>query len=144
MEAETPRVQYDDREHQVDYGQRLLPKLIDEIARSDPERQFAIVPRTADPEDGYDEIDFSRFGKAVDGCSWWLEGQLGKDAAHQTIAYYGSLDLMYHIVTLAAVKTGHTVQSSISRSQTQSLTKTRHTFHLIAIVLQFTPTFSKR
>ncbi|KAI4168740.1 MAG: hypothetical protein LQ343_006176 [Gyalolechia ehrenbergii] len=108
MEAETPRVQYDDREHQVDYGQRLLPKLIDEIARSDPERQFAIVPRTADPEDGYDEIDFSRFGKAVDGCSWWLEGQLGKDAAHQTIAYYGSLDLMYHIVTLAAVKTGHT------------------------------------
>ncbi|KAL8935223.1 MAG: hypothetical protein Q9216_005533, partial [Gyalolechia sp. 2 TL-2023] len=108
MEAATPKVQYDARELRVDYGQRLLPRLIDEIAYSDPERQFAIVPRTANPDDGYDEINFSRLKKAVDRCSWWLEEQLGKDAVHEKVAYHGSLDLMYHIVTVAAVKTGHT------------------------------------
>ncbi|KAL9027102.1 MAG: hypothetical protein Q9196_004324, partial [Gyalolechia fulgens] len=101
-------VQHEDWEHRVDHGQRLLPALIDDIARSDPERLLAVVARTANPKDGYDEIDFFRFRRAVDGCSWWLEAQLGKDAARQNIAYYGSLDLMYHIVTLAAVKTGHT------------------------------------
>jgi len=92
-------------------GQRLLPTLIDEIARSDPERPFAAIARTTKPEDGYDDVTFYRFAKAIDRCAWWLENKLGKGAGHETIAYIGSLDLMYHIVTLAAVKTGHTVRS---------------------------------
>ena len=90
-------------------GQRLLPTLIEEIACSDPERPFAAIPRTADPEDGFDDISFHCIAKAIDKCSWWLESKLCRDSAHETIAYIGSLDLMYHIVTLAALKTGHTV-----------------------------------
>lgn len=95
-------------EHRVDYGQRLLPTLIDEIARTDPDREFAIIPKTARPGVGYIEISFLRFARAIDACSWWLEVELGTDTARQTIAYYGPLDLMYHIVTLAALKVGHT------------------------------------
>ncbi len=91
------------------YGQRLLPTLIDEIAYSDPDRIFAAIPKTAKPEDGFDDITFYRFAKAIDRCAWWLENKLGKGKTHETIAYIGSLDLMYHIVTLAAAKTGHTV-----------------------------------
>ena len=37
--------------------------------------------------------------------------ELGRNLAHETLAYVGPLDLMYHIVTLAAVKIGHTVRS---------------------------------
>jgi len=93
------------------YGQRLLPTLIDGIAHSDQDRIFAAIPKTAKPEDGFDDITFHRFAKAIDRCAWWLENKLGKGKTHETIAYIGSLDLMYHIVTLAAAKTGHTVWS---------------------------------
>ena len=70
-----------------------------------------MLPRTANPEDGFDEINFARLANAINRCSWWLEMELGRDLAHETIAYVGPLDLMYHIVTLAAVKIGHTVRS---------------------------------
>lgn len=90
-------------------GQRLLPSIIDEIAFTDAKRTFALVPKTANPEDGFTEIDFGCFARAIDACAWWLQRELGGPFTPKTVAYLGPLDLMYHIVSLAATKVGHVV-----------------------------------
>lgn len=60
-------------------------------------------------EDGYEDISYGTFAKAVNGCSWWMEEQLRTGGCSQTIAYLGPLDVRYLIVLLAASKTGHVV-----------------------------------
>ena len=96
-------------ETSVKFGQRLLPTLIDEIAQSDPERLLGMMPRTAVPEDGFADITYRGFATAVNACAWWLDAHLGRNVNHQTIAYNGRLDFLYHIVTIAALKAGHAV-----------------------------------
>ncbi|KAL9631640.1 MAG: hypothetical protein Q9204_004142 [Flavoplaca sp. TL-2023a] len=107
------RLPYTNEENSVKFGQRLLPTLIDEIAQSDPKRLLGMMPRTAVPEDGFVDITYRGFATAVNACAWWLDAHLGRNANHQTIAYIGRLDMLYHIVTIAALKAGHTVWSTL-------------------------------
>ena len=93
----------------VDCGRRLIPKLIDDIAYSDPQRPFVSVPRSSNVQEGYEDISYSAFAKAVDRCSWWIQKELGRDVKSKTLFYIGPLDLRYLIVLLAAAKTGHIV-----------------------------------
>ena len=53
-------------------GKRLLPALVDEIALNDPERTFVSIARTSDIEDGFIDVNYHSFAKAVDRCAWWL------------------------------------------------------------------------
>ncbi len=92
-----------------DCGRRIIPKLIDEIACSAPQRPFISVPRSSHLEDGFEDISYSRFARAVNRCSWWIEKHLGKEKQTETIAYFGPLDVRYLVVLLAASKTGHVV-----------------------------------
>ncbi len=92
-------------------GQRLLPVLIDDIARTDPHRVFAAIPKSANPKDGYEDITYHNFSTAINRCSWWIEKEIGKGSDFETVAYIGPLDLLYHIFTFAAIKTGHKVIS---------------------------------
>lgn len=89
------------------YGKRLLPTLIDDIAREDPYRTFAMLSRSTSVESGYYDITFHRFSTAINRCAWWIETRIGRSIDFNTLAYLGPLDLLYHIVTLAAIKTGH-------------------------------------
>ena len=98
-------------------GQRLIPTLIDEIASSDPKRTFVIVTRTTDPAIDLVEISFQQVATAINGCAWWLEARLGRGVAREIVAYVGVSDLMYHVLTLAAVKIGHTVGFAFSPEQ---------------------------
>lgn len=93
----------------VDCGRRLVPKLIDDIAYLDPQRPFVSVPKSSRLEEGYEDISYTVFAKAVNRCSWWIENELGRDVESKTLFYIGPLDLRYLIVLLAAAKTGHTV-----------------------------------
>ena len=49
-------------------GKRLLPGLVDEIAITDPERTFVLIPKTFKSEDGFMDISYRKFVKAVDNC----------------------------------------------------------------------------
>ena len=60
-------------------------------------------------QEGYEDISYSAFAKAVDRCSWWIQKELGRDVKSKTLFYIGPLDLRYLIVLLAAAKTGHIV-----------------------------------
>lgn len=97
-----------------DCGRRLLPTLVDEIANTDPERPFISVPRSLDLRDGFVDITYSTFAKAINRCSWAIERVIGRSQDLKTLLYIGPLDIRYLIILLAAVKTGHKVGRSWS------------------------------
>ncbi|KAE8164394.1 thioester reductase domain-containing protein [Aspergillus tamarii] len=88
-------------------GRRLMPAVLDEVAESDPERVFVSVPRSSNLADGFKDIPYGTFAKAVNKCAWYLREQLGKDSIPKTILYMGPLDVRYLIIILAAAKAGH-------------------------------------
>ena len=91
------------------YGQRLIPTLIDDIASSDPERPFVSIPKSTDPREGFVDVSFHAFAGAVNRCALWMEEEIGTSSEFETLFYYGTQDLLYPIILLAAVKTGHKV-----------------------------------
>ena len=97
------------RQTSPQYGQRLLP-VLDEATSTDPERILAVIPKTRNVLDGFENVTFHQFARAINKCSYWLEEQLSSDFSGQAVAYLGSLDLLYHIITLAGVKTNHPVE----------------------------------
>ena len=93
-----------------DCGRRLIPTLVDEIARNDPNRPFLSVPLDPTLGDGYEDVCYGSFAKAVNKCAWWLESKLGKSSTFETITYIShARDMTYLILILAAVKTGYKV-----------------------------------
>ena len=90
-------------------GKRLLPALVDEIATIDPERTFASIPKSSDIGDGFVDVSYRKFAKAVNRCAWWLTRELGEHVGPKTVLYLGPLDLRYLIIILAAAKAGHVV-----------------------------------
>lgn len=79
-------------------GQRLLPSVVDDIARNDPSRVLFSVTRTRDPADGFDDIDARTFSQAVDRCAWHLQGELGRGKGFPTMLYMGPQDVAYAIL----------------------------------------------
>lgn len=93
------------------YGSRLLPQVVDELACSDPERIYASIPRSSAVSDGFRDISMLEISRAVNKVAHWLEKVIGRSTAFETISYMGPSDLRYSIIFLAAVKTGYKVQS---------------------------------
>jgi acyl-coenzyme A synthetase/AMP-(fatty) acid ligase len=101
MEEETP-----------EYGTRLLPTLIDEIATKTPTRIYASIPKNdTDLSQGFKNVTYAEFAQAIDACSRWLDETLGKaaDGTFPTFAYFGPRDPGYCIVVVAAAKVGRKV-----------------------------------
>ncbi|OQV06585.1 hypothetical protein CLAIMM_11132 [Cladophialophora immunda] len=69
-------------------GRRLFPDAIDEIAENDPTRPFA---------------------NAINRAAWFIESTFGHSADSPTLAYVGKSDMRYHILAMAAAKTGYQV-----------------------------------
>ena len=100
-----------------DYGNRLIPQLIDERARENPEASVWSVPRAPgfDDEfadglaDGFYDINYGQVARAINAVAWWIQRHIGRSTTFKTVAYMGPPDLRYAIVTIAAQKTGHTV-----------------------------------
>ncbi len=93
-----------------DYGRRLLPVLVDEIARNDPQRPFVSLPRSSNPEDGFEDVTYHSFANAINRAAWWLETKLGKSQNFEVLAYTGPSDIRYPIIAYAAVKAGYKVR----------------------------------
>ena len=93
-----------------DCGRRIIPKIIDDIAFNKPQRTFISVPKSSRIEDGFMDVSYFRFAKAVNCCAWWIESELGRSETSKTLLYFGPLDYRYYIVLLAAAKTGHVVR----------------------------------
>ncbi|RYP68643.1 hypothetical protein DL769_005480 [Monosporascus sp. CRB-8-3] len=91
----------------TEFGQRLLPSLVDEIAETDPHRVLYSIPKTKDPSDGFQDISAKTFARAVHRCSWYIEKNLGRGQNFPTLTYMGPQDAVYAILVLACIKTGY-------------------------------------
>ena len=71
------------------YGQRLLPNLVDELSRSDPNHVYSLIPRSPDFSGGLQTVTISDFARAINRVAFWLEQVLGRASNFETIAYIG-------------------------------------------------------
>lgn len=90
----------------------LLPTLIDERARLEPDRLYCAFLKTVNVNDGVVKLSYSEFANAVNRLAWFIEETFGKSDDFTTLAYVGLTDIRYALVTLAAAKTGHKVKMS--------------------------------
>ena len=93
------------------YGSRLLPQVVDELARTNPQRIFATIPLSSDLTHGFRDITMLQVSQAVNKCAFWLEDTIGRCTTFETLSYMGLSDLRYAIVFLAAVKCGYKVST---------------------------------
>ncbi|ROV93376.1 hypothetical protein VMCG_08404 [Cytospora schulzeri] len=91
------------------YGSRLLPRVLDETAATQPDLTYAYVPISNSLSDGFKAITFSDVATATNYMATWIHQNLGPCDSFQTIAYMGPGDLRYVVVFLAAVKCGYKV-----------------------------------
>lgn len=93
----------------LNYGKRLIPTLIDELATRDATRVFLSLPRTANIKDGFEDITYEDLAHAINVCAWWMECTLQRSETFETLNYVGPQDLRYVILLFAAIKTGYQV-----------------------------------
>lgn len=100
------------------YGSRLLPQVLDDLAKSKPGRIFASVPKTFELKDGFRDVTVLQLARSVNQFAWWIEKTIGRSSTFETVAYLGLPDLRYTIVFLAAVKCGYKVLFPSPRNTT--------------------------
>ncbi|KAI1821146.1 acetyl-CoA synthetase-like protein [Xylaria intraflava] len=94
---------------------RLMPVIIDELARDDPNRPWASIPRNDnDLSQGYEDISYEVLANAINKLAWIIDSSIEKSTAFETIAYFGASDLRYPMMQMAACKTGRVVFFSSS------------------------------
>lgn len=95
----------------VRHGRRLVPALIDEIAKKMPDRFMFCIPKTQDPKDKFHDVTFADFARATNRAAAWIETTLGRSAEgeFETLAYIGLFDIRYFVIVVAASKLGYKV-----------------------------------
>ncbi|RBQ78881.1 hypothetical protein FVER14953_21390 [Fusarium verticillioides] len=78
----------------AELGRRLIPRILDDMSRDEPDRVIYSIAKSADISEGFDEITARDFADAVNKTAWWLEGLVGKSESFQTIGYIGLLKLL--------------------------------------------------
>ncbi|KAI1375112.1 hypothetical protein F4677DRAFT_460945 [Hypoxylon crocopeplum] len=91
----------------LNFGQRLLPTVIDDAAQNEPDRVLFCIPRNNNPCQGYDDVTAKIFGNSINRLCWWLESKLGSPTTPKTFGYVASNDLRYFLMMVAAAKLGH-------------------------------------
>ncbi|KAF2971406.1 hypothetical protein GQX73_g2137 [Xylaria multiplex] len=93
----------------AEYGRRLLPHIIDEVASKDPNREILLTARSSDPKDGWAPITFGDYANAINRCAQEIVDRYGRalGGTFPTIAYIGPQDARYFIVVIAAIKAGY-------------------------------------
>ena len=79
------------------YGRRLIPHIVDDLARSDPERIVYSFPKSQDVSQGFRDVSARELAHAVDKVAWWLHNEIGKSSSFETIGYIGPRELRNHI-----------------------------------------------
>ena len=72
-----------------DYGKRLIPHILDDLAAADPTRVIFSVAKSSDLSQGLQKISALDMAKAVNKTAWWLHNQVGKSSSPKTVGYIG-------------------------------------------------------
>ncbi|KAI0799951.1 hypothetical protein GGR55DRAFT_692576 [Xylaria sp. FL0064] len=91
------------------YGQRLLPHIIGDVASKYPRREILLTARSTDPKDGWRPMTFGDYANAINQCAQVIVDTYGRasEGGFPTIAYIGPQDARYLIIVIAAVKANY-------------------------------------
>ncbi|KAI0430794.1 acetyl-CoA synthetase-like protein [Xylaria sp. FL1042] len=89
------------------YGRRLMPCVLDHLARTVPSKLFAAIPRTGDLSDGFQDVSVSEVAQCVHFVAHWIEDCFGRSENFETLGYLGIPDLRGIVIFYAAVKCGY-------------------------------------
>jgi hypothetical protein len=80
-----------------EYGKRLIPNIIDEIAYNNPLREAFQVPNSADPKDGWRKVTYQQYANAINYVAHQIVNWCGEplEDSFPTIAYIGPNDARY-------------------------------------------------
>ncbi|KAH0843148.1 hypothetical protein AYO21_03438 [Fonsecaea monophora] len=90
-------------------GRRLFPVAIDDIAENDPARTWASVPLSSNLSRGFRDVSFRTFANAINRAAWFIQTTFGRSTNSPTLAYMGKSDMRYHVLAMAAAKTGYQI-----------------------------------
>lgn len=122
----------------TEYGRRLLPQIMDDLAASKPETTVFSLAVLSDGLLKLNPISACQFTRAVDKTAWWLQDQVGTPESVRPMAYIGPRmselaetptvfgswcltsffnidDLRHVLLTYACVKVGYSVCSQSSQ-----------------------------
>lgn len=71
------------------YGKRLIPQILDNVAATDPDRIVYSIAKSADISQGLQHITAKQFAEAVDKTAWWLQSIVGKSTTLEALGYIG-------------------------------------------------------
>lgn len=72
-----------------EYGKRLIPQIVDNLALVDPDRVVYSIASFSDASHQFQHITAREFTKAIDKTAWWLRGLIGKPTSIQAVGYIG-------------------------------------------------------
>lgn len=93
------------------YGERLVPQVIDELAKNRPNKPCFVLPRNNDFTE-VEEVTFARLANAINRMTRWVLDTLGDGEGERTLCYIGPSDIRYYIMAVAACKAGWRVSRS--------------------------------
>ncbi|KAI1762681.1 acetyl-CoA synthetase-like protein [Hypoxylon sp. FL1150] len=93
------------------HSRRLIPHIIDDLAKKDPEREAFSIPRSSDPKHGWRAVSFREYANAINRVAHWIIETCGtpREGTFPTIAYIGLNDARYVVLLVGAVKAGYKV-----------------------------------
>jgi acyl-CoA synthetase (AMP-forming)/AMP-acid ligase II len=97
---------------------RVVPHIVDEIARTAPDTKWVEVPRNNDNlQDGYKSLTFGQLSQAVSRMARWMEKTIGTSTSRETITYMDRQnDIRYIFAIIASQKTGYKVLLASTRN----------------------------
>ncbi|KAK3647930.1 hypothetical protein LTR22_013543 [Elasticomyces elasticus] len=107
--------------------QHLMPAAIDYRAKHIPDKVYAVLPKGDRLEDGFADLTYAAFARAVDATAWWLDEVLGTKAPESkfddlnAVPYIGPNDFRYVLFTMAAMKTGRVLMTPFPANTVEGL-----------------------
>jgi acyl-CoA synthetase (AMP-forming)/AMP-acid ligase II len=98
------------REQRINYGERLLPRVLDDMAARNPDHIIALTPKSGTTLPlSFTSISSSQLANAVNVTSYLLDKLLTNNGyeTKATIAFIGLQDFRYAVMELASMKTFH-------------------------------------
>ncbi len=79
-----------------DYGRRLLPAVVDDLAQESPDHILYAFPKAGTLDQGFRDVSARQFANAVNRTARWLEMTMGRrSTSFETIAYIGPREFSF-------------------------------------------------
>lgn len=73
----------------IEYGKRLIPQILDDLASTEPDRILYSIAKSSDISQGFQQVSARNFARAVDKTAWLLRKQIGESKTLQSVGYIG-------------------------------------------------------